>query len=149
MRQLRDPISQAEIFEVLTRLSCSLDHLLTMSVSTDRLPLHTARGAAVVAMSRAIGVRHHGTSRTICSIEWCTSPGCSLNCTPSSLAGEDSVVESIERAWAGSIDEGSMTHKRDMVEAEVPDRGVSHAVGAKGHQSANDCSGKDVVLDIC
>jgi hypothetical protein len=103
----------------------------------------------VVAMSRAIGVRHHGTSRTICSIEWCTSPGCSLNCTPSSLAGEDSVVEAIERAWTGAVDERSVAHERDVVETEVPDGSIGHAVGAESHQSADDRSGENVVLKVC
>jgi len=112
---------QADISEISTSLSCNLDHLLTMPVGTDRFPLNTARGTAVVAMSRAVRVWHHGTPRTICSIERRTAPASSLNCTPSGLASEDGIVETIERAWASAIDERSMTHKRDMVEAKVPD----------------------------
>jgi hypothetical protein len=103
----------------------------------------------VVTMGRAIGMRHHSTPRTICSIEWCTSPAVPINCTPSSLAREDSIMEAVERAWAGAVDEGGMAHERDVVEAEVPNGGIRHAVRAESHQGTNYCSGEDVVLRIC
>jgi len=116
-----------------------------MPISTNGLPLHAARGAAVVAVSRPVRMRHHGTPRTICGIEGCAAPAGSLNCTPSSLASEDGVVEAIERAWTGAVDKRSMAHERDVVETEVPDGGIGHAVGAESHQSADDRSGEDIV----
>ena len=140
--------SQADIAQKIVSLTCS-DHLLAVPVSTDRLPLHAARGAAVVTVSRPVRMRHHGSPRTICGIEGCTAPAGSLNRTPSSLAGEDSVVEAIERAWTGAVDERSVAHERDVVETEVPDGSIGHAVGAESHQSADDRSGENVVLKVC
>ena len=102
----------------------------------------------MVTVSRPVRMRHHGTPRAICGIEGCTAPAGSLNCTPSSLASEDSVVEAVERAWAGAVDEGSVAHKRNVVEAEVPDGSIGHTVGTESHQSAYDCSGEDIVLEI-
>jgi hypothetical protein len=98
--------------------------------------------------NRAIRVRSHGASRAVSGIERSASPAAALVCSPASLACEDGVVEAVERARACAVDEGSMTEERDVVEAEVPNRGVDHAVGAESHHSANDRSGENVIPDI-
>jgi hypothetical protein len=109
-------------------LAQSLDHLLTMPVirhAANRLPLHTARGATmrgvVSVSSRAIRVGTHGASWTISSVPWSAAPAAALVCAPASLACEEGIVEAVERAGAGTVDKGSVTEERDVVEAEVPD----------------------------
>jgi hypothetical protein len=112
-------------------------------------PLHTARCATmrsvVSVSSRAIGVRTHGATGTISSVSWSASPAAALVCSPASLACEEGVVEAVEGTGACAVDKGSVAEERDVVEAEVPDRGVHHAVGAEGHHGTDDCTGEDVV----
>jgi hypothetical protein len=130
-----------------------LDHLLTMPAvrhGSNRLPLHTARRATVrgvvsVTTSRAIWVRSHGAAGAISSVERSAAPAAALVCTPASLARKHGVVEAIEGACASAVDEGCVAEEGDVVEAEVPDGGVDHAVGGKGHDGTDNGTGEDVV----
>lgn len=120
--------------------------------ATHRLPVHTARGTAMVSMSasvssRSLSLRHHGTAWAICSIARRTSPACALNGAPASLAGEDVGVEAVEGAWACAVDKGSVAEEGNVVEAEVPDGGVDHAVGRESHHCADHSASEDVVPD--
>lgn len=90
-------------------------------------------------------MRSHGASRAISSIERCATPAAALERSPAGLACEDGVVEAVEGAGACAVDERGVTEERDVIEAEVPDRSVHHAVGAEGHESSNDGTGEDVV----
>jgi len=89
---------------------------------------------------------HHGTPRTISSIKGCSTPATALMCAPASLASEDDVVEAVKGARPGTVDKGGVAQERNVVEAEVPDGSVDHAVGAESHDSTNDGSGEDIVL---
>jgi len=114
----------------------SSNHLLTMSAighRSDRLPLHTARRAgmrSVMSMvpSRSVRVRSHGTARTVSGVEWSATPATTLMCAPTSLTCEDSVVEAVKGAGASAVDERCVAQEGDVVEAEVPDGGVDHAI---------------------
>ena len=100
-----------------------------------------------MAHRRTLPVRlgHHSSPRTISGVERRAAPAAAFVGTPAGLAGEDGVVEAVEGAGACAIDEGCVAQERDVVEAEVPDGGVDHAVGAEGHDGANDGAGEDVV----
>lgn len=123
-------------------------------VSTNRLPLHTATGTSVqsttttaamsMSMGGAIWVRCHGASWTVSRVEWRTTAA-TLGGTPTSLAGEDGVVEAVERARAGSVHERSVAEERDVVEAEIPNGSVYHTVRTERHDSANERTRKDVI----
>jgi hypothetical protein len=94
---------------------------------------------------RALRMRRHSATGTVSSIERRAAPAATLVCAPASLAGEGGVVEAVEGAGTGAVDERCVAEKRDVVKSEVPDGGVDHAVGAKGHDGANDGAGEDVV----
>jgi hypothetical protein len=117
---------------------------------SNRLPLHTARRAtvrSVVTMmsSRSLRVGRHGTARTISSVKGSSSPAAALVRAPASLACEDGVVEAVEGACAGAVDEWCVAEQRDVVEAEVPDRGIDHAVGGEGHDGTDKRASQDIV----
>lgn len=129
-------------------------HMVTshaISHRANRLPVHTARRTSVVPVSmsvvsnRSLRLRCHGASRAIRSVARSAAPARALNRAPARLASEDVVVEAIEGAWACAVDEGSVAEERDVVEAEVPDGGVDHAVGGEGHHCADYGAGEDVV----
>jgi hypothetical protein len=117
--------------------------------SANRFPLHTARRATMRGMvsmsSRSIRVRSHGATGPISSVEGSAAPAAALVCAPASLASKGSVVEAVRGAGTGAVDEWCVAEKRDVVEAKVPDGGVYHAVGAKGHHGADDGACEDVV----
>jgi hypothetical protein len=128
----------------------ALNHLLTRHpVGADGLPLHVVTAKSATARrtmaSRALGRRLHGTTGTVSGIEGSTTPGAAVVGAPASLAGEDSVVEAVECARASAVDKGSVAEDGNVVEAEVPNRGVDHAVGAESHESADDCTSENVV----
>jgi hypothetical protein len=129
-----------------------LNHLLAVPAigcSANRLPLHTARSATVRSVlsisSRSLRLRSHGAAGTISSVERRAAPATALVCTPASLAGEGGVVEAVKGAGTGAVDERCVAQQRNVVEAEVPDGGVDHTVGAEGHDGADDGSGEDVI----
>lgn len=106
---------------------------------TNRLPVH-------VGTSGTLSLRHHSTPRTISSVKGRTTPAACIMGAPTGLASEDGIVEAVKGAGTSTVDKGGVAHERDVVEAEVPDGGVSHAVGAEGHHGADYGSGEDVVL---
>lgn len=125
----------------------TLNHMLTprtmtmanTGAMTNGLPVH-------VGTSRTLGLGHHGSPRTISSIKGRTAPATCIMGAPTGLAGEDSVVEAVKGAGTSTVDKGSVAHEGDVVEAEVPDGGVGHAVSAEGHHGTDYGSGEDVVL---
>jgi hypothetical protein len=98
-----------------------------------------------VVANRAVRVRSHGASGTVSSVERSASPAAALVCAPASLACEHGVVEAVEGASACAIDKGCVAEERDVVKAEVPDRGVDHAVSGEGHHSTDNGTSEDVV----
>ena len=125
------------------------NHGLAVPGASDRLPVHAAARASMVRVvsstSMAVRMRRHGTTRTVSSIARRTTPRATLERSPTGLAREDSVMKAIERAGTGAVDEGRVAQERDVVEAEVPYRGIDHAVRAEGHEGTNDGAGEDVV----
>jgi hypothetical protein len=122
----------------------------TIRHRSNRLPLHAARRAAMrsvmsMVTSRAVRVRSHSAARTISSIKWRAAPATTLMCAPARLAREDCVMEAIEGAGACAVDERCVAQEGDVVEAEVPDGGVDHAVGGKGHHCTDYGTGEDIV----
>lgn len=124
----------------------------TVGGSTNRLPLHTAARATVMSVSvavsdtsRSLGVRCHGAARTISSVKGSAAPAATLVGSPACLASEGGVVEAIKGASACAINKGCVAEHGDVVEAEVPDRGVNHAVRAKGHHGADNSSSEYIV----
>ena len=116
--------------------------------SPDRLPLHVGTASVVTsgrATHGALSLSRHGAARAVGGIEGGAAPGAALVGAPASLAGEHGVVEAVERAGSGAVDERSVAQHGDVVEAEVPDRGVHHAVAAEGHEGADDRAGEHVV----
>jgi hypothetical protein len=103
------------------------------------------RSVVIMVSSRSLWVRGHGTARTISSVEGSASPAAALVGAPASLACEDGVVEAVEGACAGTVDEWCVAEERDVVEAEVPDRGVDHAVGGESHHGTDKGTSQDVV----
>ena len=102
--------------------------------------------AARCAMaSRALRGRLHGTTGAVSGIEGSTSPRAAVVSAPASLASKDSVVEAVECAGASTVNKGSMAEDGNVVEAEVPNRSVDHAVGAEGHEGANERTCKDII----
>ena len=83
-------------------------------------------------------------TRSVRSIERSTTKGTLVN-TPPSLPRPECITEAIERSESLRIRERHVAHERNVVEAEVPDTGIDHAVGAECHDRSNDCAGKDVV----
>lgn len=65
--------------------------------------------------------------------------------TPANLASEGSVLKATVSAVAIAKIEGRVTHQGNVVEAEVPDGGIQHAVGREGEHSPNDGTSEDVV----
>jgi hypothetical protein len=132
-----------------------LDHLVSMSAvrgGTNRLPLHTAARATVMSVSvavadtsRSLRVRCHGAARTISSVKRSTAPAATLVGSPACLASEGGVVEAIKGASACAVNKGCVAEHGDVVEAEVPDRGVDHAVRAKGHHGADNSSSENII----
>ena len=131
----------------------ALDHLLATNtllvaepVSPDGLPLHVVTCSRTCTGTHGtLSLRLHGAPRTIRSIERRTSPGTAVVRAPAGLASPDSIVEAIESAGSSAVDEGSVAQHGNVVEAEVPHRGVDHAVAAEGHEGANDSTSEDVV----
>jgi hypothetical protein len=117
-------------------------------MATKRLPLHSARRAPMMSMMRALRLRRHRASGTIRRIARRATPATSLERAPVSLAREDGVMEAVERACACTVDEGRVAEQGNVVEAEVPDGCVNHAVGAEGHHRANNGAGEDVIPGI-
>lgn len=117
---------------------------------SNRLPLHAARRAAMrsvmsIVTSRAIRVSSRSAARTIGGVEGSAAPAATLMCAPARLAREDGVMEAVEGAGACAVDERCVTQERDVVEAEVPDGGVDHAVGGEGHHGTDYGTSEDVV----
>lgn len=102
-----------------------------------------------IARHRTLSLRSHGTAGTISSVEWGAAPRAALECSPACLACEDGIVEAVEGTGACAVDERCVAEERDVVEAEIPDGGVDHAVGGEGHDCADEGSGEDVVLNEC
>lgn len=131
------------------------DHLLAANTvlvahpaSPDRLPLHVGTASVVTsgrATHGALSLCRHGTARAVSGIEGGAAPGAALVGAPASLAGEHGVVEAVERAGTSTVNERSVAQDGDVVEAEVPDRGVHHAVAAEGHKGADDRAGEHIV----
>ena len=96
--------------------------------------------------SRPFGLWHHGAPRPISSVKGCTTPAAPFMGAPASLTGKNGVMETVKRAGTSAIDKGSVAHEGDVVEAKVPDGGVSHAVGAECHHGTNYCASDDIVL---
>jgi len=124
----------------------------TIPHAAHRLPVHAARRTSMMSMSmsrtvssRPLSLRHHGAPRSIRSIARCTAPARALDSAPTGLAREDVGVEAVEGAWACAVDEGGVAEEGNVVEAEVPDGGVDHAVGREGHYGTDDGAGEDVV----
>jgi hypothetical protein len=103
------------------------------------------RSVVTMVSSRSIWVGWHGTARTISSVEGSTSPAAALVGAPASLTCEDCVVEAVEGACAGAVNEWCVAEERDVVEAEVPDRGVDHAVGGESHDGTDKSTSQNVV----
>jgi hypothetical protein len=64
---------------------------------------------------------------------------------PASLAREDRRLKPSCPRRARTVGEGRVPRQRDVVEAEVPDRGVHHAVGGDGEDGADHRAGEAVV----
>lgn len=112
---------------------------------TNRLALHVMTRRSTRTSHRTFRLRYHRSPGTICSVERSSRPSTAVVRAPASLAGPDSVVEAIERAGSSAIDEGSVTQDGNVVEAEVPDGSVDHAVAAECHEGTNDSTCEDVV----
>jgi hypothetical protein len=102
------------------------------------------RGVVAVS-SGSLRVGSHGAARTVSSVKGSSAPAATLVGAPAGFAGKGGVVEAVEGAGACAVDKGCVAEERDVVEAEVPDRSVDHAVGAKGHQGADNSASEDIV----
>lgn len=65
--------------------------------------------------------------------------------TPASLPRPHRVVELIKSTGSLPIRESRLPYQRDMVEAEVPDSGIDHAVSGERHCYANDRASEDII----
>jgi hypothetical protein len=124
-----------------------------MALTPDNATVSTTSiGGAMVSRTRSrssmLGAGSslsHGATRSISSITGSATPGSAVVGSPSSLASEDCVVETIEGGGTGAVDEGSVANKGNVVEAVIPESSVRHAVCAQGHDGSNDSSCEDLI----
>lgn len=57
----------------------------------------------------------HSSPRAICGIKRCASEAATVQCAPACLAGEDNVVETVERAGTRPIDKRSMSKQGNVI----------------------------------
>jgi hypothetical protein len=123
--------------------------LVAHPVSTHGLPLHMgSRGRTshvCTGTHWAFRLGLHGSPGAIGGIEGRSAPGATIVGSPAGLPGPDSIVEAVECAGAGSVDERCVAQDGNVVEAEIPYRGVHHAVAAECHQGTDDSAGGNVV----
>lgn len=119
--------------------------LVAHPVTTNRLAVHVVTRSRTGTAHRALGLGSHSTPGPISSVKGSSSPSTAVVGTPASLACPDSIVEAVECAGSSTIDEGSVAKDGNVVEAEVPDRGVDHTVAAECHECTNNGTSEDVV----
>ena len=68
-----------------------------------------------------------------------------LMSAPPSLTTRNSSPVTLVAPLSDSVPEGNPPGDGNVVEAEVPDAGVEHAVGAESHCSADESTGHDIV----
>ena len=106
----------------------------------------TALSAMTVSNASTLSSNTTRAARCVRRIKRCTTPGTTLMSTPASLSRPQRIVEAIEGSIA--VGEWEMARERDVVEPEVPDGGVDHAVSAERHDCTDDGSGNNVVVVV-
>jgi hypothetical protein len=116
-------------------------------VRPNRLPLHPTPRAPTMTMTMpgSLTLRRHGAPRPIRRIARRATPATALERSPACLARENRVVEAVERTCACAVHKRCVAQKGDVVESEVPNGGVDHAVSGEGHEGADYGAGEDVV----
>lgn len=110
-----------------------------------RTALMAARSSARPIKAMAFSSNTTDTMRSIQCIEWSTTKSTAFVATPTSLPRPNCIMEAIESSRSASICEWHVSHQWNVVEAEVPNAGVHHSVGAECHHCSDDCSSQDVV----
>lgn len=88
-----------------------------MSTGTNNTTVRaTAVRSTVGGRVDGTGSLCHGASRTVRSVTGSAAPGRAVVTSPAGLVSEDCRVEAVEGVGAGSVDEGRMANKRDVVD---------------------------------
>ena len=72
-------------------------------------------------------------------------PNSSVFMTPACLVCPDCRLKAASARTTSTITESSMTCQRDVIEAEIPNGSIDHAICRKRHYSADDCPGEDII----
>lgn len=120
---------------------------LATNGSTLAVAITVARSVGeAIATSKVTRSEASTSAREVGGIKWRTGEGTALTwVSPVSLAGEGHRVEARELGLSSRVGEWDVADKRDVVEAEVPDGGVDHAVSREGEDGTDDSASKDVV----
>lgn len=111
-----------------------LNHLLAASTSTDR-----SAGNRTVVVTIAMHVLR---SITLQAVAMSMSERATTVRSPANLASEDGVDK---LSTTHGVVERSATVEGNVVEAPVPDSGVSHSVSGESEDGSNDGTSKDIV----
>lgn len=122
-----------------TMVSVRSQRTATVVTTHDSIMPQTSRHAALRVPSSKSTAHSHSSKRR--GIEGRASHACALD-SPAHLASEHCITAF---DLANSVAERHVAVQGDVVESEIPDGCVYHAVGAEGEDGANDGAGDAVV----